>query len=881
MNQLRRTAFNTPSTTLHTTRCHLQVLLFTTLWTVSLQAQANTFEHLEARQVHPIALTPDGQHLLALNSPAARLSVFQLPRSPDSQPCLIAEIPVGLEPTSVRARDNGEFWVVNEASDSVSVVSLSRRTVVATLDAPDEPADVAFAGDLAFISCARTPRIRVFNTILRTYVADIPLRGVEPRALAVSPGGDRLFVAFQHSGNRTTVLPPDRAPIPPAPTNPTLPAPPQTSLIVSTADPRIPYTVLDHDIAEISVATLQVTRYLGGAGTLLFDLALRPGSSDLWVANTEARNLIRFEPTLRGHVADNRLTRFSLTSTVGTVLDLNPDVDHATLPNPTASAQALAQPTAIAFSPDGLEAWVAAFGSDRVARLDATSGTIQNRTDLREKSGADLVRGPRGLALDAARSRLYVLNKLANTISILDTVPAAVVAEIPVGSHDPTPPEIRRGRGYLFDARLSGNGTASCATCHPDTDRDGLAWDLGDPSGPMITVTGSNLASHDTRIRNRPMHPMKGPMVTQTLRGMSPTNQFHWRGDRPTLHDFNATFPALLGGELLPSEDIDLLQEYLNTVRHHPNPNRLRDGSLPVTFNGGNPARGKSLFDVHINHCAVCHSGPAGSNNNIDDLRNFGGLQSIKTPPLQTTYQRALLDSRAGATNVSGFGLGHDGSVGNLFLPTVHFYELDELVGQDFADVTSYVLCFESGTHPAVGWNRTATANDRTDAAFLAAIATIQTQAIATNRCCLVAHGSIQGRNRHFQFSPTIQAYVPDQAAEPALTATELLALLAPGDTLTFLAGLPSQASLLGIDRNQDGTADGDEASPTLRFQADPAGLRLDWTNTRGDWLLEQADSPFGPWSTAGSPSAARPEGSAIVGISPARSAWFRLRRTW
>ncbi len=838
------------------------------------------FEHFEARQVHPVALTPDARHLLALNSPAARLSIFRIPATPAGLPVRIAELPVGLEPTSVRARTDDEFWVVNEGSDSISVLSLARGAVVATLECPDEPADIAFAGDLAFVSCARNSQVRVFNARLRTRVADIPLRGLEPRALATDATGTRVFVAFQHSGNQTTVLPPDRAPAPPAPTNPTLPAAPQTALIVPATDARVPYFVLDHDVAEISVTSLQVIRHFSGAGTLLFDLALRPGSSDLWVANTEARNLVRFEPALRGHIADNRLTRIDLASGSSSPVDLNPGVDYATLPDPTARELALAQPTALAFTPDGSHVWVAAFGSDRVARIDATTGSILDRVDLR-RDPLSTVRGPRGLALDATHNRLYVLNKLANTLSVIATDSAAVLAEVPVGSHDPTPPDIRHGRGFLFDARLSGNGIASCATCHPDTDRDGLAWDLGDPAGDMITVTGANLAAHDIRIRNRSMHPMKGPMVTQTLRGMSPTNQFHWRGDRPTLHHFNVTFPALLGGDPIASADIDSLQAYLNTVRHHPNPNRLPDGALPASFRGGNPSQGKALFDVHINHCGVCHAGAIGSNNNIDDLRNFGGIQSIKTPPLQTTYQRALLDSRNGATNLTGFGLGHDGTVGNQFLPTVHFYELDELGGQDFADVTSYVFCFDTGTHPAVGWNRTFTSADRSNASLLAALATIETQATFTNRCSLVAHGSIQGRTRRFQFDPRIQAYVPDRASDPALSRAEVLALMGPDDALTFLAGLPSQGPLLGIDRNQDGNPDGDEPAPALRHQLLPSGLRLNWPNRAGGWVLEYSNSPFGPWTVAETQSSDGDESVADVPTAGPDAAWFRLRRTW
>ena len=80
------------------------------------------FRNFEAPQIHPLALTPDGTRLLAVNTPNATLSVFQLV---SGSPVLTAEIPVGLEPVSVAARNNREAWVVNWLSDSVSIVDLT------------------------------------------------------------------------------------------------------------------------------------------------------------------------------------------------------------------------------------------------------------------------------------------------------------------------------------------------------------------------------------------------------------------------------------------------------------------------------------------------------------------------------------------------------------------------------------------------------------------------------------------------------------------------------------------------------------------------------------------------------------------------------------
>src|SRR5262249_29705338 len=153
------------------------------------------------------------------------------------------------------------------------------------------------------------------------------------------------------------------------------------------------------------------------------------------------------------------------------------------LPNLPAKTNALAQPTAIVFDGTGDFFYVAAFGSDRVAKVNP-DGTVLARIDIGSEIGSIAdprhKRGPRGLALHPSARRLYVLNRIANTICIVDTTNNAVLKEIPVGSYDPTPTTIREGRGFLYDSKLSGNGTMACASCHIDGEMDLIAWDLGD-----------------------------------------------------------------------------------------------------------------------------------------------------------------------------------------------------------------------------------------------------------------------------------------------------------------------------------------------------------------------------------------------------------------
>src|SRR5919198_1315116 len=239
----------------------------------------SNFVNFESSQTNPVRLTPDGTRLLAVNTPDARLSVFGL--SDPSSPVLLAEIPVGIEPVSVNARTDDEAWVVNQVSDSVSIVSLSRGLVLDTLYVKDEPADVVFAGpsrNLAFVSVARSNEVRVFDATTRAPVATIPLAGESPRALATSADGSKVYAAFALSGNGTTIVPAASAPPPPPPTNPDLPPAPQTGLIVDAADASfaLGYTMPDHDVVEIDAATQRVTRYFSRLGTVNLGLAVQP-----------------------------------------------------------------------------------------------------------------------------------------------------------------------------------------------------------------------------------------------------------------------------------------------------------------------------------------------------------------------------------------------------------------------------------------------------------------------------------------------------------------------------------------------------------------------------------------------------------------------------
>jgi YVTN family beta-propeller protein len=849
------------------------------------QAVAQSYAHFEARQTNPITLTPDGTRLLALNSPDGRLSVFDVTNASNPAPVLIAEIPVGLEPVSVRARTNDEVWVINEVGDSVSIISLSKGCVIASLQAPDEPADVAFANGKAFVSCARSNSIRVFDTSTRTLTATISLQGLYPRSLEVDTTGSKLYAAFQLSGNRTTTLARTEAPAQPAPTNTSLPAAPDTALIVPSTDPRVPYTVLDHDVVEINTQNNAVIRYFSDTGTNLFAIALHPSTGELWVANTEALNLTRFEPSLKGHFIDHRLSRIALPGAAVTVHDLNPGINYSLFPNTSALATSLAQPSALVFAADGTHGWVAAFNSDRVAKV-SSSGAVLSRVDVRPVSanGTREMRGPRGLVMHGDGSRLFVLNKLSNSITTIATGTGTVLSEVPAGSYDPTPTNVKEGRGFLFDARLSGNGTMSCASCHLDADRDGLAWDLGDPGGSMVTVIGYNNSVHDTKARNRVMHPMKGPMVTQTMRGFETGQLFHWRGDRDSIEAFNVTYRDLMAGSLQTQADINLLTTYLSTLKHHPNPYRNLNRALPTSINGGNPNAGHSIYINHEkSHCITCHALPSGSDNNIDIMSEVGSAQPVKTPHLRTVYQRANFSRQTGAVNITGYGLLKDGT--GFDLPIGHPYALADfdnnpaVAAQEQADLEAYVLGFDTGTAPSVGYSVTVTPANRNLSLVLNDLTTLEGQ--TASACNLIARGVVGGRARHYLFDNPSQKYLSDHSGEVPLTRAALLAMLSGDDALTFLGVLPGYGNRFSIDRNGNGTRNLQEGMPTLAAQSLGPTMRLQWPDPAHGWLLESSSDLLPPWLPVTLTRMQNPPLQQVDDSSAQPRRFYRLRRTW
>ena len=779
---------------------------------------AQDYVNYEAPPCHPIRISADGSRLFTVNTADDRLTVWTL--VDPSAPAVIAEISVGLRPISVTPRTNDEIWVVNWLSDTVSIVSLAAGRVVATLRVPDEPADVAFANGRAFVSSAASDLIRVFDVVSRQHVATIPVFGRDPRALVVGPAGNTVYALVQRSGNGTTILPKSLAPPPPPPTNPALAGAPQQGLIVRADDPlwsgALGYSVPDNDVAEIDATSLTVSRYVPAVGTNNFDIVVDAAGQRLFVANTNARNLVRFEPNLRGHAVDSRVTKVTLGPTPTVVAyDLNPGIDYNVLPNPAAAATALAEPVALALDELAGELFIAAHGTDRIAVTDL-SGNVLARIDVALGSnGSRDKRGPRGLVLHASADRLYVMNRLSKTLSIIDTGARTVIDELAIASWDPEPAQVREGRRFLYDAKLSGNGTMSCSSCHVDSEMDGLAWDLGNPGGamippPVILPTPLNLSVGVA-------HPMKGPMTTQTLRGIYEGGPLHWRGDRSAFADFNPAFDSPFGASQIPAADMNQFGGFATLMGFAPNPNQNLDRDLATTPAGANQQAGHDAFTsltIAIGGaveatCTTCHRIPGGTNQNLVEGVFVNQVQHMRVPHLRNLYRKRGFNRQAGQASKLGFGFTHDGSVDTL----EHMLQGPQFVAWPNGvkdDLVAYLEVFDTGTAPLVGYQITVD-----DTTILAPDVAAEIERLrlrtAAGDIDLVVRGRLGGTESAWLYDPVAQTFAPDRSTLPALSFSGMLATVQPGDGLTFTGVTPNSGSRIAHDRDEDGVLDGDE----------------------------------------------------------------------
>jgi DNA-binding beta-propeller fold protein YncE len=750
-------------------------------------------------------------------------------------------------------------------------------------------------------------------------LAIVTLFGDTPRALATSPNGATVYAAVFKSGNRTTALgegavcngfasagpctTPQGFVMPgglPPPSMDAFGEPaPETGLIVK-FDPltstwkdqlardwsqAVRFSLPDEDVFAIDASSLAQTGVFTGVGTVLFNMATNPVSGALYVSNTEARNEVRFEgpgvfggSTVQGDLAESRIT--VVTGTNVLPRHLNKHIDYSVHPAPAGvKDHSLATPVGMAVTPDGTTLYVAAFGSSKIGVFDTTALASDTFDPVAASAGYLSVSGggPSGLVLDEANHRLYVLTRFDDAVSVVDLGTGTETAHL--GLHNPEPASVVVGRPFLYDATTtSSNGEASCASCHIFGDMDDLAWDLGNPDaavkknpipinlGIAISIGFVTMPAPENGTgKIDDFHPMKGPMTTQTLRGLLGSGAMHWRGDRSSppgtaasafdevnsFNNFNGAFVDLVGrDDQIAASDMQKFTDFTLQIIPPPNPNRPIDGTLTPSQQAGHdfffgPRRSDGLANDIGNiqtgfTCEGCHElDPPEKEFGTSKHCSFENEeQVVKIPHLRNLYQKVgmfgdidvafgedQLNEPFQGDQIRGFGFLHDGSVDTLF----RFLHATVFSGHSFGgaavgfqsdqqrrDVEQWLLGFESNLAPAVGQQATLAADN-------AGVAGPRVDVLAARAdagdCDLIVKGTVAGEARGWVRLPGGD-FQSDRKAEAPLDGAALRALATTsGQELTFTCVPPGSGTRLGVDRDEDGFYDRDE----LDAGSDPA----------------------------------------------------------
>jgi YVTN family beta-propeller protein len=515
-----------------------------------------------------VLLSPDGARLYVLCQQTEEVRVLDARTH-----ATVRAIPVGRVPRGMALSAAGDrLFVTNSWDDTLSVIDTKSLTVIATWNVGGEPSGVVEdrGGNQIFVANRISNDIAVLDA--RTGAEKKRLMaGHGSSYLTLSPDGKRIYATHVYP-NAT---------------------PHRTA-------PESEITVIDTERAVV----IERMPLQGVAG--VFHLAISADGHLGAVAEYHPKNLVPLAHLEHGGAFAYTLTLFG--ADVGKPVEIPLDELE----------RYASMPFGVAISPDKSRLYVTAGGSECVIAIDVARLLHFVRTRPRPASGSfaeDLSAGanyivariavghnPRGLAFSPDGRKLFVANRLEDTISIIDPRTNRVTSTIELEGPKVVS-ALRRGEQTFYTARYSFQGQIGCASCHIDSTFDGLQWDL-EPDG-----FGRDI------VDNRLIEDLKG------------TEPFKWNGGNPNIPTECGprTEMYFWRSEQYGQYTLADLALYMRGLP--PRPNRWRLPGYELT---PGQERGKALFGRTVdrfgkpiaesNRCSYCHSGPKGPSQKSFDV---------------------------------------------------------------------------------------------------------------------------------------------------------------------------------------------------------------------------------------------------------------------
>jgi len=543
----------------------------------------------EARYLNPreMVLSPDDHRLYVMCEASDEVRIVDTTSGK-----LVKVVAVGHMPRGISLSPDGrQIYVANSWDDTVSVIDASSLKVVRTLATGFEPNSVISdrEGKTLYVANRLSSDISVID-LQSGQESKRLLAGRGASYLALSADGKLLYCThvYPRIGAHRT--------------------PPESEVsVIDTDRQRVIERKPLHNVAGVFHIALSADGKLGVAPQL------RP------------KNLVPLAHVEHGWAFGDSLALFG--DDVGGVVQVPIDeLDRY-----------FAMPYAAAITPDKSKLYVSSSGADSITVIDipkmlsyvhASSGTIAN--DLSASSNYVVARipvgrNPKGLLLSGDGKRLYVANRLDDSISVIDTNNDTVVSSIDLGGkQDMT--SLRRGERIFYTARFAFQGQFSCANCHIDATFDGLQWDL-EPDGFGVDI-----------VDNRSIEDLSG------------TEPFKWNGGNANMATECGprTEKYFYRSQSYNSAELADLVSYVMALPLRPNRYRLPAGEL-------SPAqeRGKAIFErtkskngnpiPEKNQCAYCHSGPKFTNQQQLDVGS--GKATDRSPIVDVAHLRNVVYS--------------------------------------------------------------------------------------------------------------------------------------------------------------------------------------------------------------------------------------------